>query len=133
VIGNLGAWLQGLWGERQAERALRRKGYKILGRRVKMAKGDEIDLVARDGETLVFVEVKSRASEAFGRPLSAVDRRKRRAMSRAVVHYLRKLGFPRVCFRCDVVEVIGSDDGGTCEVRHVEDAFKLDGRYQLPY
>lgn len=133
VIEGLKTWLKGVWGEKQAERLLKKKGYRILGRRVKIGRADEIDIVARDGEILVFVEVKTRATEDFGRPISSVDRRKRHATSRAVVGYLRKLGFPQVCFRCDVVEVVGSGNDGDLEIRHVEDAFRLDAKYRLPY
>ena len=123
----------GKWGEKQAERALRRKGLRILGRRVKVGRRDEIDLVARDGKTLVFVEVKTRSAEVFGRPLAAVDRAKRHALSRAAVHYLRGIGFPQVYIRFDVVEVVGDQAGEDPDIRHIEDAFQLDGRYSLPY
>lgn len=123
--------LAGVWGEKQAERHLKNKGYRILGRRVRIGKRDELDLVARDGETLVFVEVKTRKSELFGAPISAVDREKRHTMSRAAVRYLEKLKYPRVCFRFDVVEVVGEEDLGA-EIRHIENAFQLDRRYQIP-
>ena len=115
-----------------AERALRAKGFRILGRRVRIGRRDEIDLVARDGEELVFVEVKTRRNEDFGRPLEAVDRSKRRVMSRAAVRYLQRLAEPRVCFRFDVVEVIGAVGAEPPRVRHIENAFALDRRYALP-
>jgi putative endonuclease len=123
----------GLWGEAQAERFLRRQGYRILGRRVKIGDRDELDLVCRDGKSLVFVEVKTRGSEHFGRPFDAVDRRKRRALSRAAVGYLRKIRFPPIVFRFDVLEIIGSPDGPDPVVRHIPDAFPLDSRYTLPF
>jgi len=122
----------GLWGERQAERFLKEKGYKILGRRVRVGQRDELDLVARDGEVLVFVEVKTRKTEMFGAPVSAVDREKRRTLSRAAARYLQRLKYPRICFRFDVVEVIGEEDGDEVQVRHIENAFPLDRRYMLP-
>lgn len=122
----------GEWGEEQAERLLRKKGYRILGRRVKVGKRDEIDLVARDRNTLVFVEVKTRRTEDFGRPVSSVDRRKRHALSRAAARYLRRAGFPRVCFRFDVVEVVGEHGGREPALRHIEGAFRLDRRYFIP-
>jgi putative endonuclease len=93
---------------------------------------DEIDLVARDGQALVFVEVKTRFSEQFGRPESAVDRRKRQVLSRAAVRYIRKLRDPQVCFRFDVVEVVGGLRDRRPLVRHIENAFPLDRRYSLP-
>jgi len=122
----------GQWGEREAARLLRRKGLRILGQRVRIGRRDEIDLVARDGATLVFVEVKTRRGESFGRPLAAVDRRKRHALSRAAVRYLRKLRRPPRFFRFDVVEVVGLLDQPGAEVRHIENAFTLDRPYLPP-
>ncbi len=122
----------GVWGERVAEDYLKKQGYRILGRRVRVGDRDELDLVARQDDCLVFVEVKTRRGERYGRPFSAVDRRKRHTSSRAAVRYLRQLPNPRVCFRFDVVEVIGSPAAvDPPEVRHVENAFPLDRCYSL--
>jgi putative endonuclease len=123
----------GKWGEKQAERLLKRKGFKILGRRVRVGRRDEIDLVVRDGESLVFVEVKTREGEVFGRPVSAVDAKKRHVLSRAAVRYLQRLKYPPVCFRFDVVEVVGTPRTRDPLLRHIENAFTLDARYTLPY
>lgn len=120
----------GLWGEEQAERFLRRLGWKILGRRVRIGR-DELDLVARNGETLVFVEVKTRRGENFGRPFDAVDRGKRRSLSRAAIRYLKKLPTRPSFFRFDVLEVIGTAEEGTPRIRHIEKAFTLDPRYRV--
>jgi putative endonuclease len=122
----------GLWGEEQAEAFLKKKGYRILGRRVRLGPRDELDLVARDGEALVFVEVKTRKSEDFGSPVSAVDRKKRHSLSRAALRYLGKLRYPEVCFRFDVVEVIGEEGEEDPVIRHIENAFPLDRRYMVP-
>ena len=119
----------GLWGERQAERLLASMGWKILGRRVRVGLRDEIDIVARDGEVLVFVEVKTRAAETYGRPIAAVDRSKRRALGRAALGYMRRLKQRPAYYRFDVVEVIGSATEGSPVLRHVPSAFTLDPRY----
>ena len=121
----------GKWGEKVAARALRRKHYRILGRRVKVGTRDEIDIVARDGRVLVFVEVKTRATEIFGRPAKAVDGKKRHSMSRAAVRYLKRLGNPNVYFRFDIVEIIGAVDATEIRINHIENAFTLDKRYSL--
>ncbi len=121
----------GRWGERVAEKHLRAKKYRILGRRVRVGERDELDLVARDGDVLVFVEVKTRASERYGRPIAAVDRHKRQVTSRAAVRYIRKLKNPDVLFRFDVIEVIGAPGNPLTQVRHVEEAYTLDRRYML--
>ena len=122
----------GRWGEAHAERMLRAKGYRILGRRVRLDRRDEIDLVARQDRVLVFVEVKTRAAEEFGRPMASVDRRKRQVLSRAAVRYLKRLREPPAYFRFDVVEVIGRRGEAAPVVRHIERAFELDRRYTIP-
>ncbi|MBI2438236.1 MAG: YraN family protein [Lentisphaerae bacterium] len=122
----------GRWGEEQAERALRKKGYAILGRRLRIGARDELDLVARDGAVLVFVEVKTRKSEAFGRPAASVNRAKRHYLSRAAVRYLKRLRPAPRAFRFDVVEVIGTKGVSAPLVRHIENAFPLDSCYRVP-
>jgi len=125
--------LAGEWGEWEAERLLRDSGLKVIGRRVRFGPREEIDLVAREGDTLVFVEVKTRRSESFGAPILAVGREKRKALSRAAVHYLRRVGCPDVYVRFDVVEVVGKPETGVSDIRHHRDVFTLDSRYRLPY
>ncbi|MFO7870069.1 MAG: YraN family protein [Kiritimatiellia bacterium] len=122
----------GEWGEDVAVAALRKKGFRIVGRQVRLARRDELDIVARDGDSLVFVEVKTRKNEDFGRPVEAVDRRKRHVLSRAAVRYLKRMKNPHVCFRFDVVEVIGQPFTENPVVNHIENAFSLDRRYSLP-
>lgn len=125
----------GAWGEAIAADFLQRKGYRILGRNVRFGSRAELDLVARAPapETLVFVEVKTRRSEAFGRPFSAVDHDKRRALGRAAMRYLRRLHARPGRIRFDVVEVVGVPDGPAPVVRHVENAFSLGPRQRLPW
>ncbi len=89
----------------------------------------EIDLVFRDGDCLVFVEVKARSSEAWGRPSAAIKFRKRRALSRVALDYLRSLKQPRVKVRFDVVEVLLIGDG-VREVRHLRNTFPLSAPYR---
>jgi len=115
----------GLWGEREAEHHLAAKGYKILGRRVRIGLRDEIDLIARIGDTLVFIEVKTRAGEDFGRPFSAVDRSKRFHLARAASRYMKRLKTQPASFRFDAVEIIGKPDKEKPIVRHIENAFPL--------
>jgi putative endonuclease len=123
----------GEWGEKLAAVYLKKVGYKILGRRVRVGTRDELDIVARDGKVLVFVEVKTRKSELYGRAISAVDRAKRHTLSRAAVRYIKRLNNPKICFRFDVVEVVGSrKNSEPPEIRHIENAFSLERRYQLP-
>ena len=122
----------GLWGENQAAIFLEKKGYKILSRRFRVTVRDEFDLIARNDDILVFVEVKTRKTESFGRPMAAVDRAKRHVLSRAAVRYLQRLKKP-VNFRFDVVEIIGEKDCPLPVIRHIESAFPLDRCYALPW
>ena len=96
----------GASGERLAARFLRRNGYKILYRNFRGRSGGEIDIVCRDNDTLVFVEVKTRTGEDFGRPFDAVSREKQKRISRGGLAWLRLLDNPEILFRFDVVEVI---------------------------
>lgn len=122
----------GEWGERVAERHLKKSGFRIVGRRVVVGVRDELDLIAESPQgALVFVEVKTRADETFGRPFSAVDRRKRKALSRAAWRYLTRLRPRPEYFRFDVVEVIGSPERGNPDVRHIENAFSLCGKKRI--
>lgn len=131
--GSVGHLETGKWGEKVAERFLAGKGFKILGRRVRVGTRDEIDLVARDRDSLVFVEVKTRKSEDFGRPLAAVDRAKRHSLSRAAIRYMMRLRKRPDYFRFDVVEVIGSAETSDPDIRHVENAFQMDRTYRVPW
>lgn len=124
--------VRGELGENLAAAHLRKEGYKILVRRYrpKSRRGD-IDIVAREKEILVFVEVKTRGSEEFGRPVEAVNEAKRRHLRRAAMDYLRRLGSPRLYFRFDVVEVVLNEDGKTAkEVRLIRSVFNLGEVYR---
>src|SRR3954468_2953226 len=99
----------GTRGEKLASKFLRRNGYKILSRNFRGRTGGEIDLVCRDGDTLVFVEVKTRGTETFGRPFEAVRRDQQHRISRGALAWLRLLDNPEILFRFDVVEVMMRD------------------------
>ncbi len=96
----------GIRGEKLACRFLRRNGYKVLQRNFRGRSGGEIDIVCRDKDTLVFVEVKTRTREDFGRPFDAVGRDKQKRISKGGLAWLRLLDDPDVLFRFDVVEVV---------------------------
>ena len=118
----------GQLGERLAERHLKANGHKILYRNFRASHGGELDLVCRDkrhGE-LVFVEVKTRSSEDFGRPMEAVDQKKRRLTLHGAMAWLKLLGMPDITYRFDVVEVVMKEPP---EIRHIENAFQLPANY----
>ena len=115
---------RGTRGEKLAGRFLRRQGFKILYRNFRSRRGGEIDLVCREGDTLVFVEVKTRTREDFGRPLEAVNRQKQRRISLGALAWLRLLGNPDILFRFDIVEVMLTMEGKP-RIELVRNAFPL--------
>ncbi|HXX41990.1 MAG TPA: YraN family protein [Chthoniobacterales bacterium] len=119
---------RGALGEKLACRFLRRNGYKVLYRNFRGRRGGEIDIVCRDRDTLVFIEVKTRTREDFGRPLAAVDRQKRNRISRGALAWLRLLDNPDILFRFDVVEVVISDESKP-RIELIRDAFQLSRPY----
>jgi putative endonuclease len=119
---------RGASGERLACRFLRHNGYKILCRNFRGRRGGEIDIVCRDHDTLVFVEVKTRRREDFGRPFAAVDPQKQRRISRGGLAWLRMLDNPEILFRFDVVEVIMTENAKP-RFELIQNAFQLSEPY----
>lgn len=119
--GAWNAWV-GSTGERLAAKALWRAGCSVIYRNFQPRNGGEIDLVCRDGEILVFVEVKTRTSERFGRPGDAVDRGKRNLIVKGANAWLRALDYPEVLYRFDVVEVVLLE-GEKPDIRLIREAF----------
>lgn len=114
----------GARGEKLAARFLRRNGYKVLYRDFQPARGGQIDLVCRDGDTLVFVEVKSRRSEERQRPVDSLHADQKRRISRGALTWLRMLDNPDIPFRFDVVEVILAE-AKKPKLELIQNAFQL--------
>ena len=123
----------GALGEQTAADFLRTKhGYTIVTRNWRNPRDlrDELDLVCRDGDVLVFVEVKARAAGALVNGYQAVDDRKKRALRRTVQAYLGQLTQPPRTFRLDIVEVTLSDRLPP-QVMHYENAPLFPKGYHL--
>ena len=110
----MNAYWIGLKGEWQAARYLKKRGMRIEGRRYRARHG-EIDLIAREGDTLVFIEVKTRQNGRMGEGVQAVTRDKRARLLAAARQYLQSHPAPQVRF--DVIEITSSG------LRHLENAF----------
>ena len=110
-------------GEDLACEELQRRGYAILDRRFRTRCG-ELDIVARDGRVLVFVEVKARSSSSFGSPFESVTWQKRHRLSRMAAAYLWQKRLPESACRFDVVGVTVGLDGG-CQIEIIKSAFDL--------
>ena len=119
---------RGSLGEHAAKKHLQSLGLKFLTANFRSHRG-EIDLVFRQDDCLVFVEVKTRSSEDWTRPAAAVNARKKRLLSRCALDYLRLLKNPEVKIRFDIVEVLLSD-GALREIRHLPNTFNLTNPYR---
>jgi putative endonuclease len=113
---------KGAAGEDAAARFLKREGYRIVERNYTCPPG-EVDIVAREGSCLCFVEVKARSGPGYGSPLEAVTKHKQRQIIRAAQHYLVTQRVPECDCRFDVVSVERSEEG-THEVTLIRDAFR---------
>lgn len=118
----------GKLGERAAKRYLQRLGLKFLVANYASGRG-EIDLIFRDGNCLVFVEVKTRSSELWTRPAKAVDARKKRLLSRSALEYLRRIKNPQIAIRFDIIEVL-LEEGAVHDLRHIPNTFTLTPPYR---
>ena len=110
----------GALGEQAAADHLRRSGYRIVAQNHRCRRG-EVDLIAERGQLLVFVEVRTRATAAFGRPEETVTTAKQRRVVAAARDYLARWRGPQRGVRFDVVAVIDGARGPT--LQHFENAF----------
>ena len=118
----------GQLGELAAKKHLKRNGLKFLTQNFRSDRG-EVDLVFREDDCLVFVEVKTRSSEEWVRPAAAVNKERRQRLSRAALDYLRLLKNPKVKLRFDIVEVL-LEDGAVREIRHLPNTFPMERPYR---
>jgi putative endonuclease len=110
----------GALGERIAERWLRGKGWRLVGRRFRSGRRD-IDLIVEGEDLVVFIEVKARQGLEGGDPVEAVGWRKRRHLERSARVWMDRYGRPGQAYRFDVIGVVV--DGDSVRIRHVENAF----------
>ena len=130
LADRLGPKSLGRRGEDAAARYLKRHGYRIIARGVRSRLG-ELDLVAVDGRTVVFVEVKTRRTTDAGHPTEAIDADKQRRMTRAAVAYLKAHGLLEHRARFDVVSVLWPADSHRPEIELYCDAFPASGQGQF--
>lgn len=109
-------------GEELAVKYLSKQGYRILEKNYRCPLG-EVDIIARDGEILVFVEVKTRKDLSFGRPKEAIGYRKRCQISKVAQYFLKERKYHHLSARFDVLEVQMDELGVRFEL--IMDAFEL--------
>jgi putative endonuclease len=110
----------GRWGEELAVDFLEKAGFKIVEKNWHYKKA-EIDIIARENDILVFVEVKTRAYADFGVPEAMVNKRKQRLLIDAGMAYMRSIGHEWE-IRFDIVAILGTP-GSMMEIKHFKDAF----------
>lgn len=111
----------GIEGEELATAFLRQKGYTILAKNYKTRFG-EIDIIAKDSDVFVFIEVKTRADTTFGYPFEAVNLRKREKIRKVALFFMKKLN-KEVPARFDVLSISMKD--GMQQIAHIKDAFEV--------
>jgi putative endonuclease len=136
---SLRAWLSarlrpnkslGQRGEEAAARYLKRKGYHILARHLDSPLG-ELDIIAVDNRTVVFVEVKTRRSADAGHPAEAINRQKQSRMTRAALAYLKAHGLLQYAARFDVVAITWPENSRRPTIEHFPNAFSPVGEGQF--
>jgi putative endonuclease len=116
----------GARGERIAAERLERAGWHILERGYRLGRR-EVDLIARRGPMLAFVEVKTRSGPGYGPPEEAVTRRKRAEIEAVALDWLMRHGRDVIDVRFDVVAIEVGPDGAISRYEHIEDAWRPDG------
>ena len=116
----------GVHGERVAERHLLKLGYVIIARSYADGIG-ELDLIAVDDRTIVFVEVKTRTSDAAGTPAEAVDEDKQIRVSRTALSYLKRHNLLECRCRFDVIAISWGGSAANLELEHFQNAFTAVG------
>ena len=114
----------GMQGQQEAEAFLLASGYSILEKNYRIRTG-EVDLIARHGNYVIFIEVKFRKGFKFGYPRESVGRVKQSRIIRTALHYISTHNLSSHDFRFDVIEVLS--DGGQVQVNHIENAFDATG------
>lgn len=136
------SWLARLWprhhtldslgnrGEAVASQFLKHLGYRILERQMRGRFG-ELDLVALDGDVLVFVEVKTRSSTSAGHPTEAITTAKQRKITQSALAYLKRRRWLERRARIDVISVLWSNESSEPQIQHYVNAFDSTGFGQM--
>ncbi|HYE80550.1 MAG TPA: YraN family protein [Clostridia bacterium] len=117
----------GAFGEEIASAYLTERGYRLLDRNFS-CKAGEIDIIAVHGDSIIFIEVKTRSSEKYGQPSEAVSTVKQRRMVRTALYYLQKKRLLDYMCRFDVIEIM-VDVENNHRINLIEDAFQYSGKY----
>ncbi len=115
-------------GESLAEDYIKRKGYKIIHRNYRCKLG-EIDIIAKDGDTIVFIEVRTKQNENFGSPQDSVTSTKISKISKTALNFIQEKNLSGYSYRFDFIAITFSQ--GKPNIEHIENAFMPNGRYMF--
>ena len=121
----MSGWLNRLFGsagEKAAIRYLKQQGFRVVIQNYENRAG-EIDVIALDGQTIVFVEVKTRRNDSKGNPLDAVDHTKQQQILRAAQLYLKETDLFQQSVRYDVIGLLWPENDKTPQIEHIRSAF----------
>jgi len=110
----------GRFGEDIAEKYLKKQGYKILEKNYRYSRLAEIDIVAKEKDTIVFVEVKTRSDLTFGHPFESINQSKLQHIFQAGLFYLQNTKEKHKGYRIDIVAIIGRPDEKTPKIEHLK-------------
>lgn len=113
----------GTLGEKEAGTYLKEQGYKILTRNFRVGKMGEIDIIGKDGDTLCFIEVKTRSNRSFGTPAQAVSDQKQATITRIAQIYIQNNKYYDVPVRFDIVELMMDRTGNVKDISLIKNAF----------
>ena len=111
----------GAFGESEAEKYLKKNGYKILEKNYRYSRLAEIDIIAKDKDTIVFVEVKTRSNLKFGHPFEAINKTKLQHIFQAGLFYLQNTKEKYKNYRIDIVAIIKETNEKTQKIEHLKD------------
>ena len=115
-------------GESLAENYIKRKGYKIIQRNYRCRLG-EIDIIAKDDDTIVFIEVRTKQNENFGSPQDSVTSTKISKISKTALRFIQEKNLSGFSYRFDFIAITFSQ--GKPNIEHIENAFMPNGRYMF--
>ena len=113
----------GDWGEALAAREVERRGWAVVARNFRVGRR-EVDIIARRGDVVAFVEVKTRSGKSYGHPFESIDRRKQRQVAGVAETWLTRFGGPGDACRFDAVAILPGDKG-VPSVEYLEDAWRM--------
>lgn len=116
----------GIYGEKAAIKFLEDEGYKVLAKNYRCKIG-EIDIIAADGDTLSFIEVKTRSSNQYGRPCEAVNYNKQIKIVKTALHYINRNNLTQWMSRFDIVEILIETDDRINSINLIKNAFEYNG------